>query len=58
MVILRRDWRGKDESRVIALGNELSADGVIVKRVESGHQLGDIVFEIERGKVRDVQYID
>lgn len=58
LAIIRKEWLGKEVARVTALSKELEEQGVIVGTENGAIEIGDLIFEVKRGVVTDVRYID
>lgn len=56
--IVRKNWIGKDATRVADLSKELERQGVIVGVEGNDFKVGDLIFETKGGVVTGVRYFD
>lgn len=58
LVVVHKDWLGKDAASVADLSRELGQKGLIVGTEGSSFKIGDFIFETKDGFVTGVHYID
>ena len=58
LLVIRRDWIGRQANSVASLSKELEQKGTAVSARDGTLEMGDLVFEVRAGVVADVRYID
>lgn len=56
--VIREEWVGRKAADVAVLSIEFERQGVIVGTEGEDFEIGDLIFEVKKGVVADVHYID
>lgn len=58
LAILNRDWVGRPASELDALAEDVESQGFLVSRDGETREIGDFLFEVEDGVVKEVRDLD
>ena len=58
LLIIKNDWVGRDAADISHLSGIFHDGSVIVKVREDHIEIGDLIFDVGEGVVRDVRYFD